>query len=152
VIAPFPDRHDNAVHQTIDDLAKAIARELLQGLRNSAVIEAVAHQADGVFHVGPLTVDTVRHETTWRGEHIDLKRREFALLAFLAQNSGHAFTREQLLELVWPSAVATEIESDCTVDVHIRRLRVKLGKEAAQLIRTIVGIGYKLQVQRGESA
>ena len=130
MIAPFPDRNDNAVHQNIDDLAKAIARELLQGLRNLAVIEAVAHQAGGVFHVGPLTVDILRHETTWRGEHIDLKRREFALLAFLAQNSGKAFTREQLLELVWPNAVACEIESNRTVDVHIRRIRVQLGQEA----------------------
>ena len=150
MLAPFVDRHNDAVHQTIDDLAKAIARELLQGLRNSAVIEAVANGADGAFHVGPLTVDTLRHEVTWQGKEISLKPREFALLAFLAQNSGKAFTRDQLLDLVWPSAATCEIESNRTVDVHIRRIRIQLGQEAAELIRTIVGIGYKLQEPVGE--
>ena len=144
VIASFPQSAERNVQQDLDALAKAIARELLQGLRNSAITAAVAGGA-GVFQVGPLTVDTLRHETTWQGMPLELKPREFALLAFLAQNCGRAFTREQLLELVWGDDVACDITSDRTVDVHVSRLRVKLGREAAQLIRTIAGVGYKMQ-------
>jgi DNA-binding response OmpR family regulator len=147
----FPDRRTDAVQQDIKELAKAIARELLEGLRNSTVLEAAAQrsQQSGVLQVGPLTIDILRHEVTWNDQPLLLKPREFALLAFLAQNSGRAFSRQQLLDLVWPHEVSCEIESERTVDVHIRRIRVQLGQEAAQLIRTITGIGYKLQAPGG---
>lgn len=147
MITTFADVEGAAAKQSLDQLAKAIARELLHGLRNSTVVEA-ATQHDpqaGVLQVGPLTVDILRHEVTCYDEELSLKPREFALLAFLAQNSGRAFSRQQLLDLVWPHEVACEIDSDRTVDVHIRRIRVQLGKEAAQLIRTISGVGYKMQ-------
>jgi DNA-binding response OmpR family regulator len=149
VITTFADCGDSAVHGNLEHLAKAIVRELLSELRHSAALQAIAHpdRDDEVFHVGPLTVDTVGHEASWHGQLLHLKAREFALLAFLAQNSGRVFTREQLLELVWRDA-ACDIESDRTVDVHVSRLRVKLGREAGALIRTIAGIGYKLQVPK----
>jgi DNA-binding response OmpR family regulator len=150
LLVPFRDQHDTEVNHSIDDLAKAIARELMKGLRNSAVVEAVANREGSLFQAGPLTVDTLRHEVTWQGEQVSLKPREFALLAFLVQNAGIAFTRDQLLDLVWPADAACEIDSNRTVDVHIRRIRIKLGQEAAQLIRTIAGVGYKLQGSRGE--
>jgi DNA-binding response OmpR family regulator len=54
------------------------------------------------------------------------------------------FSRSQLIELVWPDEIAGAIDSDRTVDVHIRRIRVQLG-DAARLIQTIAGVGYKLQ-------
>lgn len=149
VITTFEDCGDSAIHGNLEHLAKAIVRELLRELRHSATLQAIAQQNrdSKVFHVGPLTVDTARHEASWQGQPLNLKAREFALLAFLAQNSGRAFTREQLLELVWQGA-ACEIESDRTVDVHVSRLRAKLGREAGALIRTIAGTGYKLQAPK----
>jgi DNA-binding response OmpR family regulator len=131
----------------VESLAKAIAREVLRELVHSpgfeAIVEPIRH--NGVFSVGPLTVDTLRHEAMLHGEALQLKPREFALLAFLARNPGRAFTREQILDLVWPESVACAIDSERTIDVHVRRIRVKLGSEAKRLARTIVGVGYKLQ-------
>lgn len=111
---------------------------------NSSVVQTISDQT-GLYQIGPLIVDTFCHEATWRGEPLDLKPKEFTLLSFLAQNSGRAFTREQLLELVWGEDAACDISSDRTIDTHVCRLRVKLGREAAQIIRTIAGVGYKLQ-------
>jgi len=132
--------------RNVEGLAKAIAREVVHELTRSpgfeAIVEPIRH--NGVFQVGPLTVDTLRHEATLHGEPLTLKAREFALLAFLARNPGRAFTRRQMLDLVWPDQVACAIDSERTVDVHVRRIRVKLGREAKRLVRTIVGVGYKL--------
>jgi len=135
------------INHSVDELAKAIARELLRELRARA-IETIAkpRQDSNVIDVGPLKVDPTRYEVTWQGQHIDLKPREFALLSLLVQNAGRAFTRQQLLDLAWPEDTACGIGSDRTVDVHVARIRAKLGQEAARLIRTISGVGYKLQV------
>jgi DNA-binding response OmpR family regulator len=134
-------------NHSVDELAKAIARELLRELRARA-IETIATQSQGssAIDVGPLKVDPTRHEVMWQGQLIDLKPREFALLSLLVQNAGRAFTRQQLLDLAWPEDMACGVGSDRTVDVHVARIRAKLGQEAARLIRTISGVGYKLQV------
>lgn len=114
MITSLAESGEGAGLHNIDELAKAIARELLHALRQSGAIEAVAKQGqeDGVFLVGRLTVDTFRHEATYEGQPLNLKPREFALLAFLAKNSGRAFSREQLLEFVWPADIASGIECD----------------------------------------
>lgn len=142
---PFLNDH------SVEELAKAIARELLRELRSRA-IEAVAKPSadSAAIDVGPLKLDLSRHEVMWRGRPVDLKPREFALLSLLVQNAGRAFTREQLLDLAWPEDMGCAIGSDRTVDVHVARIRAKLGQEAARLIRTISGVGYKLQVPCAE--
>jgi len=135
--------------QQLEQLATAIARELLRELRTSA-LDTIAEPVSktGIFDAGPLTIDTVRYEARLHGEVVDLKPREFALLSVLAQNAGRVFTRQQLLDLVWPADVACGVDSDRTVDVHVSRVRRQLGK-AAKLIRTITGVGYKLQASQG---
>ena len=134
-------------NHSVDELAKAIARELLRELRSRA-LEAVAKPAEdsSAIDIGPLKVDASRHEVTWQGQPVDLKPREFALLSLLVNNAGRAFTRQQLLDLAWPEDMACGVGSDRTVDVHVARIRAKLGQEAARLIRTISGVGYKLQI------
>lgn len=133
--------------QDLNRLAKAITRELLRELTQATAVqvfcEAVRRQ--GVFQVGSLRVDTLCHEAFLGGQSLPLKPREFALLACFIRNPGRSFTRRQLLELVWPEAIAGAIESDRTVDVHVRRIRAKLGEAGAHLIQTIHGVGYKLQ-------
>lgn len=101
-------------------------------------------QETGICRAGLLTVDALRHEATLKGEVLALKPREFALLAFFARNPGRVFSRRQLIELVWPDDIACAIDSDRTVEVHVRRIRIQLG-EAARLIQTVAAVGYKLQ-------
>jgi DNA-binding response OmpR family regulator len=74
-------------------------------------------------------------------EEIDLTPKEFDLLAMFVQNPGRAFSRDYLLERIWGDDVYV---TDRTVDTHVQRLRKKLGDEA-DAIRTVWGIGYKLQ-------
>jgi DNA-binding response OmpR family regulator len=69
-----------------------------------------------------------------------LKPREFALLEVLAKRPGVVFTLERLLDVAWPEAEA--VEDEHTVDVHVRRLRSKLG--AGLNVRTVHGVGYTL--------
>jgi two-component system phosphate regulon response regulator PhoB len=96
--------------------------------------------ASGVISTGSLTVDVEGYEACMEGCRIFLKPREFKLLAVLAQNAGRVLTRQQLLELAWPNI--DSVEDERTVDVHVRRVRVKLGQP--NLIETVSGVGYRL--------
>jgi len=92
------------------------------------------------LEAGPLRVDLDAHVATCAGERLDLTPREFDLLAFLARNPGRALTRDELLRKVWGYDYVGETR---TVDVHVRRLRAKLG-ERHEMIETVLGAGYKL--------
>lgn len=124
---------------TIRELAAAIAAEVVQAM-HAACIPTVVSDDRELFHVGPLTVDLVRREAAVDGRVLDLKPRELQLLAALARNAGRALNRAQLLELAWDGE---HIESDRTVDVHVRRLRLQLGENAAML-HTVARVGYRL--------
>jgi DNA-binding response OmpR family regulator len=90
---------------------------------------------------GDLRVDEARHAVTVGGRPVELTAKEFGLLAALVRADGRVLSREQLLETVWGYANAAEIESR-TVDVHVRRLRAKLGPEARRIV-TIKAVGYR---------
>jgi DNA-binding response OmpR family regulator len=90
--------------------------------------------------VGSLVVDRAAHEVVVDGRTISLTAKEFALLAFLAQNRGRVFTRETLLARVWGARYEG---GPRTVDIHVRRLRMKLGD--ALPLETLRGAGYKLR-------
>ena len=127
---------------TIRELAAAIAAEVVQAMR-AARISTVVRDDREVVHVGPLTVDLGRREAALNGRALDLKPRELQLLAALARNAGRALNRAQLLELAWDDVTLERIDSDRTVDVHVRRLRVQLGENAAML-HTVARVGYRL--------
>jgi DNA-binding response OmpR family regulator len=91
--------------------------------------------------VGELNIDEDTYVVRLRGVPLDLTYREFELLKFLANNPGRVFTRGQLLQEVWGYDYYGGTR---TVDVHIRRLRAKLGAEHEGLIGTVRGVGYKL--------
>lgn len=122
-------------------LAKALASELdrlrLLGPRQPPIELLVI--------TGPLRIDIEACEVSVDGVSIKLKPREFAVLKALAQNLGFVLSRERILELGWPHP---RTDSNRTVDVHIRRLRVKLGV-AGGLIETVFGFGYKLVRREG---
>ena len=92
------------------------------------------------LEAGPLRVDLEAHVATCAGVRLDLTPREFDLLAFLARHPGRALSREELLRKVWGYDYVGETR---TVDVHVRRLRAKLGDQHG-LIETVLGAGYKL--------
>jgi two-component system, OmpR family, phosphate regulon response regulator PhoB len=92
---------------------------------------------------GRLTIDSDRHTVDVAGASVELTPKEFDLLRALAEARGRVLSREFLLDRVWGYTAAGEIESR-TVDVHVRRLRVKLGDEG-QRITTVKGVGYRLE-------
>lgn len=96
-----------------------------------------ASEKSNVLHIGDLQIDREQYLVFRGAEKIELPRKEFELLALLATKPGKVFTRDEILERVWGNDV---IVGDRTIDVHIRKLREKLGDE---LIRTVKGIGYK---------
>lgn len=96
--------------------------------------------SDGVIHSGDLRVDTNGYTASLRGRPIDLAYKEFELLKYLVQHPGRVFTRAQLLQEVWGYDYYGGTR---TVDVHIRRLRAKLGGEYENLIGTVRNVGYR---------
>jgi two-component system phosphate regulon response regulator PhoB len=95
--------------------------------------------------IGTLEIDEERHRVRVGGQPVELTAKEFGLLAALVRASGRVLGREQLLEGVWGYPAAAEIESR-TVDVHVRRLREKLGSEARRLI-TVKAVGYRFDTE-----
>jgi two-component system alkaline phosphatase synthesis response regulator PhoP len=89
-----------------------------------------------------LEIDPDKHEVKANNKPVELTAKEFDLLRFLAENKGKAIGREKLLDSVWGIDVAIETR---TVDVHVRRVREKLGKKAGQYILTLRGVGYKFK-------
>jgi DNA-binding response OmpR family regulator len=103
---------------------------------------AEAQQTDDTpeIRAGDLVVDEVTYSARVRGRALDLTYKEFELLKFLAQHPGRVFTRAQLLQEVWGYDY---FGGTRTVDVHVRRLRAKLGPEHDALIGTVRNVGYR---------
>jgi DNA-binding response OmpR family regulator len=91
--------------------------------------------------IGAMCIDLAGHEVSIDGRPVDLTHQEFALLKFLSQNRGRVFSREQLLNRVWG---VNYYGGSRTVDIHVRRLRMKLGV-MAEPIETVRGVGYKMK-------
>jgi DNA-binding response OmpR family regulator len=96
--------------------------------------------ADGQIMSGELIIDTNGYTASLSGQPIDLAYKEFELLKYLVQHPGRVFTRAQLLQEVWGYDYYGGTR---TVDVHIRRLRAKLGSEYEHLIGTVRNVGYR---------
>ena len=94
-----------------------------------------------VLSSGTIKIDVLRHTVTVGGKEIVLTLKEFELLKMLILNSGVVLTREQLLEDIWGYNFDGETR---TVDVHVRSLRQKLGKEGNR-IETVRGVGYRIR-------
>ncbi len=94
---------------------------------------------------GGVTLDPARHSVAVDGTAVSLTPKEFDLLQALLESAGRVLTREYLLNRVWGYARADEIESR-TIDVHIRRLRAKLGTAGARIV-TVKGVGYRFEAE-----
>ncbi|MFI6506425.1 winged-helix domain-containing protein [Streptosporangium sp. NPDC050855] len=95
---------------------------------------------------GDLSIDEATYTARLRGRALDLTFKEFELLKYLAQHPGRVFTRAQLLQEVWGYDY---FGGTRTVDVHVRRLRAKLGAEYEALIGTVRNVGYRFVPERG---
>jgi phosphate regulon transcriptional regulator PhoB len=96
---------------------------------------------DATRQVGDLEVDEAKHQVRVKGSLVELTVKEFDLLCALMKVKGRVLNRDQILETVWGYSNAIDIESR-TVDVHIRRLREKIGPESKRIV-TIKGVGYR---------
>jgi DNA-binding response OmpR family regulator len=103
-------------------------------------------ESEGTVRVGDLAIDPTTYQVRLRGRPLDLTYKEFQLLFFLAQRPGRVYSRQQLLQEVWGYDF---FGGTRTVDVHVRRLRAKLGAEHENMIATIRNVGYKLEAHRG---
>ncbi len=105
-------------------------------LRRKKLPEAEQHE--NVIAEG-IVIDREKYTVTKDGKRIDLRKKEFELLALLVEKPGKVFTRDAILNTVWGNE---GVVGDRTIDVHINKLREKVGE---QYIRTIKGVGYKFE-------
>lgn len=131
-----------------DFLRKPVSLRILLTRINSKIKKANAEtttkkvSGDSVV-AGDIIIDTISHTVSVGGEKLYFPRKEFALLFLLLSNPGTVFKRDRLLTEVWGSDISVV---DRTVDVHIRRIRQKLGNHS-KIIKTMKGVGYKYEPQ-----
>jgi DNA-binding response OmpR family regulator len=121
-----------------------LARTIVDQILAEQAPEPTA-EAPTIIQTGPIRVDLLAYEASVDGEPMALKTREFELLATLARNVGHVMSRASLIQLAWPHP--EDLDDERTVDVHILRIRKKLGG-AGKLIETVHSVGYKLRGER----
>jgi DNA-binding response OmpR family regulator len=127
----------------IDEVVLATAGPAEVEARLRLATERLAASSDDVRPLisnGDLVIDESTYTAKLRGTPLDLTYKEFELLKYLAQHPGRVFTRGQLLQEVWGYDY---FGGTRTVDVHVRRLRAKLGGEYEQLIGTVRNVGYR---------
>lgn len=135
-------RHDWGVDDLVLDTAGPAEVEARLRLLRERLDEA-AEQRPGASRevvAGELVIDDASYAARLRGRTLHLTYKEFELLKYLAQHSGRVFTRAQLLAEVWGYDY---FGGTRTIDVHVRRLRAKLGAEHEHLIGTVRNVGYR---------
>lgn len=121
---------------------KAILRRVSESRKNYTDMSA-----KNIIAFPHLTIDLDAYRVTTNGQEVSLTPKEYELLCFLAKSPDKVFRREELLKEVWQYEFFGDLR---TVDTHIKRLREKLMKaseEAAKMIVTVWGVGYKLEVE-----
>ena len=99
--------------------------------------EAIPMDDSELIKVGDLTIDRDAYKIIYKGNELVLPRKEFELLSLLASKPGKVFKRDEILDKVWGNEV---VVGGRTIDVHIRKLREKIGDDS---FKTIKGVGYK---------
>ena len=122
-----------------DYILKPIKPKVLMSRIKALLKRAVKTEdtEEGIIKAGPLKIDLKKHIVFFGELEVNLPKKEFKLLTLLCKNTGEVKTREEIMDQVWGTEV---VVGDRTIDVHIRKLREKLGEE---LITTIKGVGYK---------
>ena len=114
----------------------------------SAIAQLASSPSSGEIRSGEVIIDESSYTAKIKGRVLDLTFKEFELLKYLAQHPGRVFTRSQLLQEIWGYDY---FGGTRTVDVHIRRLRSKLGPEFEAIIGTVRNVGYRFSVQNNQT-
>jgi DNA-binding response OmpR family regulator len=114
------------------------------GKHSAALAQSDPHS--GEIRTGDVVIDESSYTARLKGNVLDLTFKEFELLKYLAQHPGRVFTRAQLLQEIWGYDY---FGGTRTVDVHIRRLRSKLGPEFEAIIGTVRNVGYRFTMPSG---
>ena len=122
-----------------DYITKPISPKVLIS-RVNALFRRIIKETGSVLQIGDLAIDREKYIVTLKNEEIILARKEFELLALLASKPSKVFLRNEILDKVWGTEV---IVGDRTIDVHIRKIRQKLGDDC---IVTVKGVGYKFKM------
>jgi len=121
-----------------DYITKPIKPKLLKS-KIKSLLRRISNDEAEVIKLGSLIIDKSSYKVSLNGKDISLPRKEFELLFLLSSKPGKVFKRQFILESVWGKDV---VVGDRTIDVHIRKLRKKIGDS---YFKTIKGVGYKLQ-------
>lgn len=121
-----------------DYITKPISPKVLIS-RVNALFRRIIKETGSILQIGDLSIDREKYIVTLKNEEIILARKEFELLALLASKPSKVFLRNEILDKVWGTEV---IVGDRTIDVHIRKIRQKLGDDC---IVTVKGVGYKFK-------
>ncbi len=138
-----PDRIHGLSLGADDYLAKPFSPQELV-LRVGAILRRVTSPGAGsgdILTIGPIAINRAEHHVRVDGQTLDLTATEYKLLLTLAERRGRVQARASLLEAVWEAAPDIQTR---TVDMHIQRLRTKLGA-AGELVETVRGFGYRLK-------
>lgn len=122
-----------------DYMVKPISPKVLLSKIN-AVFRRLKKDGPSIVKVGALEIDRDRYNVKFEDKDITLARKEFELLSLLASKAGKVFLRNEILTTIWGTDV---IVGDRTIDVHIRKIRQKLGVDC---IYTVKGVGYKFEL------
>lgn len=128
------------VDDVVLDIAGPAELDARIRLARERLSQSIGDDTPNEIRSGELTIDEATYTVRLRGVVIDLTYKEFELLRYLAQHPGRVFTRAQLLQEVWGYDY---FGGTRTVDVHVRRLRAKLGTEHEALIGTVRNVGYR---------
>lgn len=122
-----------------DYLTKPISPKVLVSKIN-ALFRRLNKEETGIVKIGDLQINREKYSVTFKDTDIVLARKEFELLSLLASKPGKVFLRNEILNQIWGTEV---IVGDRTIDVHIRKIRQKLGIDC---ITTVKGVGYKFEM------
>lgn len=123
-----------------DYLTKPVSPKVLVSKVNSLFRRIIKPDGNQVISINDFTIDPVQFVVEHKGEQIILAKKEFELLYLLASKPGRVFLRNEILSQIWGTDV---IVGDRTIDVHIRKIRQKLGLDC---ITTVKGVGYKFEL------
>jgi two-component system, OmpR family, alkaline phosphatase synthesis response regulator PhoP len=122
-----------------DYISKPISTKVLISRINALLRRTIKENEQKLIKIGDMTIDQSRYMVSIGEKEVSLAKKEFELLSLLAGKPGRVFLRNEILNMVWGTEV---IVGDRTIDVHIRKIRQKMGIDC---IRTVKGVGYKFE-------
>ncbi len=116
-------------------------KKLVARVKSNLRKTGVSKSTTGNIKIGPLVIDREKYTVILNGESLILPKKEFEILSYLASQPGKVFVRDKILSDVWGSDIFVV---ERTIDVHVRKIREKLG-DFADLIETVKGVGYRFK-------